>query len=136
MSLATVAELRRFLKDHGLPTSGNKATLQARIARATHQDYFREGEDLVIGIPGEPERGTCPLPYDAATFEEFAPGDVVRRLRNTDDTVSNCYHDRTLKHYIETTMRNDGPHGEDMSSLQWPTHSDTWGVPGNGDTVI
>lgn len=132
--MPTVAELRKELADQGLPTSGNKATLTARLERALHQDYFKQGEDLVIGVP--PERGTCPNSSDAATGEEFEPGDVVRRLRNTNFTISKCYHDRTLKHYIETTLRNDGPNAEDMASLQWPAHNATWDVPGNGDTVV
>lgn len=134
--MPTVAELRDRLRGLGLPTSGNKATLTARLERALHQDYFEQGEDLVIGVPQERETGTCPNSSDPIDLEEFAPGDVVRRLRYTNFTKGPCYRDRTLKQYIETTQRGDGPNAEDMSSLQWPTYSATWHVPGNGDTVV
>jgi hypothetical protein len=134
--MPTVAELRDRLRGLGLPTSGNKATLTARLERALHQDYFEQGEDLVIGVPQERETGTCPNSSDPIDLEEFELGDVVRRLRNTNFTKGLCYRDRTLKQYIETTQRGDGPNAEDMGSLQWPTHSATWHVPGNGDTVV
>lgn len=131
--MPTVAELRDRLRGLGLPTSGNKATLTARLERALHQDYFEQGEDLVIGVPQERETGTCPNSSDPIDLEKFEPGDVVRRLRNTNFTKGLCYRDRTLKQYIETTQRGDGPNAEDMGSLQWPA---TWHVPGNGNTVV
>lgn len=130
--MPTVRELKAELEARGIPVRREtKAQLQARLDRALHNDYHIVDGKRVIGAT--PQRGTCPNDEDPVTFDAFEPGDVVQQLRNTNFSMGNCYKDRTLLHYLETTRRDDGPTAEDMSSLEWPAD---WDVSGAGNTIV
>ena len=116
--MPTVAEIQAELRALGLPTQGRKAALIERLDRAKHRDYVKVGGQRIIG--GALESGTCPNSADPIDLEDFEPGDTVQQLRNSNFTMGSCYHDRTLKGFMETTARDLGPLAEDMGSRPGP----------------